>query len=155
LSALADGSLHREVIPATALAALQARRQALTAALYPASRKEIAVVLATLGGMPSQTVTNPDEALALVRQDLEDLDGLTLASLQAAAREYRQGKHGRWRPSAGDLYVRARELEVEPRGELCRIGQLLDAPALTKPKPVPISPAKFAELKALIRGIGA
>ena len=147
LAALADGSLHREVVPAAAVAALQARRRDLAASLNPAPRDAILMTLLTLGNMPSQAVANADEAKAFLRQDLEDLAGLTLWSLQAAAKEFRQGEHGRWRPTAGDLRQRARQHEVEPRAELYRIGKLLDAPSLAAPKPVPISQGRFAELK--------
>lgn len=155
LVALDSGLLCRETVPSGALISLNLRRCDLEAALAPAPRKAIVTVLASLGGMPSQSIGDPDEAKALLRQDVEDLSDLTTWSLEAAARAFRRGEigEGKWRPTAGQLRKEARRRENEARAELYHLRRLLDAPAIEAPRPEYVPQNEIEQMHERIRKI--
>lgn len=153
LVALDSGLLCRETVPSGALVSLRNRRSDIEAALVGAPRKVIASVLASLGGMPTQSIPNNDEVAALTRQDVDDLSDVSAWALEDAARAFRRGEigDGKWRPTAGQVRKEARRRENEARAELYSIHRLLDAPALSAPRP---SYIPKAEVEALHKRIG-
>lgn len=155
LVALDSGLLCRETIPSVELAALRSRRQEIVDCLKPASRKTIAMVLASLAGMASQAVSDADEAAAMARQDIDDLSDLSAWALESAARAFRRGEvdDGKWRPTTGQLRKEARRRENDVRAEWYKIGRLLDAPAISAPRPEYIPQAEVEEIHKRIRVI--
>lgn len=156
LAALDNDMLHRETVPVAVVHSLRLRRQELMAALAPAPRPFILKVLASLNGMAARGVASEAESLAMARQDAEDLSDVAPWALEAAARAFRRGEigDGKWRPTAGELRKEARRREDEPRAELFRIGRLLDAPTLERPKPVMIDKARMDGLSAEVHKFG-
>ena len=156
LSALESGYLNRETIPRNLVETLRDRKADIAAALRPATRGAIAKVLASLNGMPSQSVVNTQEMAAMLRQDVDDLEGLSEWALDAAARAFRRGEvgDGKWRPTTGQLRKEARARETQPRGEAYKIGKLLDAPAMHAPRPEYIPRSEVDALHERLKRFG-
>jgi len=151
LEALADGRLHRGVVGSGVVTALSRRRVELEQALAVAPADFVMRSLASLGGMPSQTVASREEAAALMRQDMQDLFGVTAWALTDVCAAFRKGALGDgWRPSVAKLLAEIRKREAPHRHELAQIAKLLDAPALTAEPP---KMATHEQVKSLQDGL--
>lgn len=150
LAALDDRSLSSATLASGQIVGLRSRMNSLTAAMAPCTRPRIAAILASLDGMAARTAGDADMAKALMLQDVEDLDGVSEWALVASARAFRRGDIGsaHWRPTAGELRVDALRRETSYRREMHRLSRVLDAPELTAPPRVRISPDRFKELSA-------
>lgn len=146
-----DGSIGAELLPALLRHALMRRREILAAALQAAPREKILAVLASLDGMVTRAENDLGEAKFAVRRDIEDLVGLPLWALEAAAAAFRRGDvgQGKFRPTAGELRCDARQRVQAYAEELAKIERVLRA-RVEPPKREP-DPERRKALAAMLR----
>jgi hypothetical protein len=149
LSAVADHAFDAATLTSGQRVALERRRQDLARSLAPCGRTRTAAILATLGGMASsRSEVDPEMAVGLVRQDIEDLERFPEWALAAAAQAHRTGVigGGKWRPTAGELAKEARRLAGELAQEHAQIARVLDAPT---PAPLVAEEDRAAVMKRI------
>lgn len=156
LATIDDGSGDVNTLASGPRVALERRRRELGLALAPCGRKATAWLLMTLDGMAYRKEADSATTAVLVKQEIEDLQGLPEWALATAARSYRLGElgEGHWRPTSGELAKEAGRLVGPFHVELRRIGRLLDSPQLSAPARVRISAARWNALKAQIAELG-